>query len=299
VTRVALWLVLAIAGATHWTRAAAAGIGQETCAPAGAVTVSSEPLPVEQTTRELLLVPGTVARPGLASPTRAPWINSNGARFVRKPGAKYRYELPEGKGALAAAEALAYGADAVLQIVPADLPAVCRIFALVRDVPPAKLPPVADLGVIDDGSPIAAEVMNLFVRRNLLFQIVSSPQATFPVNVAIGTPEYPVAEAADPSAFALKIRRQLTDERRRLRVFGSEVVIARLTGDATRVRLHLLNYGNRDIAGLRVRVRGTYRGGEAYVQDQGRVGLADHTVIDGATEFSLPLLTTYAIVDLR
>ena len=62
-----------------------------------------------------------------------------------------------------------------------------------------------------------------------------------------------MADAADPSGFALKIRRQLTDERRRLRIFGSEVVVARMTGDASRVRIQLLNYGNRDIAGLRVR----------------------------------------------
>ena len=44
-------------------------------------------------------------------------------------------------------------------------------------------------------------------------------------------PSIRAQEAADPSAFALKIRRQLTDERRTLRVYGSEVVICRLTGE--------------------------------------------------------------------
>ena len=272
---------------------------QDTCQPVGAVRASAEPLSPEQLTRELLLVPGTVARPGVASPTRAPWLNTNGARFMRQPDARYRYELPEGKGALGAAEAAAYGADAVLQVAPADLPAVCRLFAFARDVPPSQLPLVADIGVVDDGSPVVAEVMNLLVRRNLLFQIVTAPTSTLPVNIRLGTPEYPMADAADPSGFALKVRRQLTDERRRLRIFGSEVVVARMTGDASRARIQLLNYGNRDIAGLRVRVRGTYRGGEAYVLDQERIALADYVSAGGATEFTLPLLKTYAVIDLR
>jgi hypothetical protein len=294
VTRLVLPLViaLAIAAAPH-TRA------QSGCAPVGSVSVSLEPLPAEQMTRELLLVPGTVARPGLASPTRTPWVDANGARFLRKPGAKYRYELPEGKVPLAATEALAYAADAVLKIAPADAAAVCRMLAFATDVPRVQLPDLADIGVVDDGSPVLGEVLNLLVRRNLLFQTVSAPQPRYPVNVQLGTPAYTTAEAADPSAFALKIRRQLTDERRTLRLFGSEVVVGRLTGDGTRARLYLLNYGNREIAGLRVRVRGTYRSGQAYVFDQGPAALADFVAADGAAEFSIPILTAYAIVDLR
>jgi hypothetical protein len=273
--------------------------GQEGCAPAGAVSVSAVPLAAEQMTRELLVVPGTIARTGVASPTRAPWVNTNGARILRAPGGKYRYELPEGKAALAAAEALAYGADAVLQIAPADLPAACRVLAFPKDVPPSTLPTLADFGVVDDGTPATAEVMNLLVRRNLLFQPVSAPQPRFPMTVVLGTPEYPVAEAANPSALALKIRRRLTDERRTLRIFGSEVVIGRLTGDGTRARLHLLNYGGREITGLRVRVRGAYRAGDTYALGQEKVALTDATAAGGAIEFSIPLITTYVIVDLR
>lgn len=273
--------------------------GQESCPTAGAVSVSAAPLSPEQMTRDLLVVPGTVARTGMASPTRAPWVNTNGSRILRGPGRKYRYELPEGKAALAAAEAFAYGADAVLQIAPADLPAACRMLAFAKDVPPSALPAVADFGVVDDGTPTIGEVMNLLVRRNLLFQPVAGPQPRFPLTIALGTPEYPIADAADPSAFALKIRRRLTDERRTLRVFGSEVVIGRLTADGARARLHLLNYGGREITGLRVRIRGAYRGGDASTLDQGKVALADVTAADGAVEFSIPLVTTYVIVDLR
>jgi len=297
VRRTALALALTIVSASLGAHSVISH--QEACAPVGAVRVSTDLLSAEDVAREPLLVPGTVARPGLASPTRAPWVNTNGARFIRSPTAKFRYELPESKGPIAAAEAIAYGADAVLQITLGDLPAVCRVFTLARDLPPATLPAVADIGVIDDGGPMVAEVMNLLVRRNLLFQIVPGSQKQLPVNVRIGSPEYPAAEAADPSAFALKIRRQLTDERRALRIFGSEVVVGRLTGDGTRARLHLLNYGNREIVGLRVRVRGTYRGGDAYVVDQDRAALADVAAAGGATEFSVPLIRTYAVVDLR
>jgi hypothetical protein len=115
----------------------------------------------------------------------------------------------------------------------------------------------------------------------------------------IGSREYPAQEAADPSAFALRVRRDLTDDRRSLRIFGSEVVIARLTGDGQRVRVHVMNYGGRDIDGLRVRVRGVFGTGEALIAGAGRVPLQDQTTADGATEFSLPRLTTYAVVDLR
>src|SRR6266850_1340585 len=116
---------------------------------------------------------------------------------------------------------------------------------------------------------------------------------------APGITAYPREDAADPSAFAQKIRRQLTDEQRVLRVYGSEVVIGRLTGDATRIRLHLLNYGGREIEGLRIRVRGAYRAGEARVAGAGRFPLEDHVVAEGATEFSVPRITTYAVIDLE
>ena len=248
--------------------------------------------------REALPTPGITARAGVASPTRSPWIVANGWRFTRQPAGKYRYELPAGKAALAAAEAFAYGVDAVLKVDPADAASLGAMLTALEALPAVDLPAIADIGVIDDDSPITAEVMNLLARRNLLYQVVKAPSARFRLNIAMGSREYPVAEAADPSAFALKIRRQLTDEQRSLRVYGSEVVIARLTGDAARIRLHLINYGGREIEGLRIRVRGAYATGDGYVPGQGRVALLDHVVADGATEFSLPRMGPYALVDL-
>jgi hypothetical protein len=249
--------------------------------------------------REALPAPGTTARAGVASPTRSPWIVANGWRFTRSPGAKFRYDLPAGKAALAAAEAFAYGADALLKIDPADSTSLGAMLKFQEGLPAADFPLIADLGVVDDASAITGEVMNLLARRNLLYQVVKSPSAKFRINIAVGTREYPAADAADPSAFALKIRRQLTDEQRALRIYGSEVVIARLTGDVTRIRLHLINYGGREIEGLRLRVRGAYPGGDAYVAGAGRVALQDHGVADGATEFTLPRFGVYAVIDLN
>ena len=265
----------------------------------GKVRFSTSPLSDEErASREALPTPGVTARAGLASPTRAPWIVANGWRFTRNPGAKYRYDLPAGKGALAAAETFAYGADAVLKIDPADASGLGAMLTFIEGIPSADLPAIADLGVIDDGSAITGEVMNLLARRNLLFQVLKAPSSRVRLNIAMGSPEYPIADAADPSAFALKIRRQLTDQQRTLRVYGSEVVIARLTGDAGRIRLHLINYGGREIEGLRLRLRGAYGTGDARVHGAGRISLQDHVVADGATEFSLPRIGTYAVIDL-
>jgi hypothetical protein len=253
----------------------------------------------EISSREALPTPGITARAGVASPTRAPWIVANGWRFTREPAGKWRYDVPAGKAALAAAEAFAYRADALLKIDPADEAGLNVLLTFLESLPPADLPAVADLAVVDDGTPATGEVMNLLVRRNLLYEIVKAPSTRYRVNVAVGSREFPAEDAADPSAFAQKIRRLLGDEQRSLRIYGSEVVIARLAGDAARIRLHLINYGGRDIEGLRVRLRGRYATGDAAVAGAGRVPLQDHAVADGATEFTLPRIGTYAVVDLN
>ena len=94
------------------------------------------------------------------------------------------------------------------------------------------------------------------------------------------------------------MRRRLTDEKRSLRIYGSEVVLARLTRDAGHARLHLLNYGGRMIDGLRVRLLGSWAAAEARAFGEGRMTVEDLVAADGATEFSLGLLGPYAVVDL-
>jgi hypothetical protein len=255
--------------------------------------------PAEIASREALPVPGVAARAGVASPTRSPWINANGWRFMRRPGGRYLYEVPAGKAALAAAEAFMYGADTLLKVDPADLEKLGAMLKFLQALPAVDLKPIADLGVVDDGSAATGEAMNLLARRNLLFEVVPSPAPRFRINVAMGTPAYPLADAADPSAFALKIRRELGDDQRSVRLYGSEVVICRLTGDAGRVRLQLLNYGGREIEGLHIRLRGAYSDGQLYAAGAERVALADFAVTGGDTEFSVPRLDTYAVIDLQ
>jgi hypothetical protein len=247
--------------------------------------------------RQPLTPPGIRVRADRASATRSPWIYANGWRLRRHAHGRYA-KVPAGKTALAAAEAFAYGADVALPIDPADTGELGRMQAFLARLPASDLPEVADFGVVDDGSDDIEEVLNLLSRRNLLYQAVKAPSGRFPFTVQLGTPEYPREAASDPSDFALRIRRQLTDARRSLRVFGSEVVVARLTAGGTRARLHLLNYGGREIEGVRLRVRGSYPTVEAHVAGQGPLPVTDHMVVDGATEFTLPRLPVYGVVDL-
>jgi hypothetical protein len=99
---------------------------------------------------------------------------------------------------------------------------------------------------------------------------------------------------------AHEIRAQLTDERRSLRVYGSEVVVARLTVLPDGVRVHLLNYAGaqRKIDGLRVRVLGQYAKHRLAAAGSPQAELLDYSVGSDATEFTLPELKTYAVIDL-
>jgi hypothetical protein len=172
------------------------------------------------------------------------------------------------------------------------------MFAFIKNLPGENYPPVADIGVIDDKSPEMGEVMNLLTRRNLLFKIVKTPAPQFRVNIKLGSKEYPKAEAANPSEFAQKIRQALGDENRGLRVYGTETVICRLTGDGARAQLHLLNYGGRQIDGLRLRLRGAYS--HVDVRAFGHTGIEPEDFVkdETATEFSISRIGIYTVIDL-
>jgi len=243
--------------------------------------------------------PGVDRQVQVASATRSPYLIANGWRFIRNRSAKYRYTLPAGKSALAAAESYAYGADAALQVQTADLESAGKMLAFLRGLPVADLPGVSDLAVVDDQHPLVGEVMNLLARRNLLFAAATAPDPRYPINIRIGSKEYSEEDASDPNAFALKIRRQLTDERRSVRIYGSETVLCRLTGDETRIRLHLLNYRGGKVDGLRIRLRGAFRKGQARGDQIGELPLENFAVSNGATEFSIPAMNLYAVVDLE
>ncbi len=253
----------------------------------------------ELTARTKLLPPGAAGRPGLAAATGRPWVDANGWQFTRNPTGKFYYDLPKGRAVLAVAESSAYNGDAVLKIDPADVAEVGKMLAFLKTIPASpNLPLIADIGVIDDGSKLVGEVMNLLSRRNLLFKPVKTPSSQLKLNIQLGTKSYPKAAAADPSEFAQTVRRQLTDEARMIRIYGSEVVVARLTGDDKRIRLHLLNYGRREFDGVRIRLQGVFGKSEALVSGHGKTTLEDFAVIGQTTEFSIARMSTYAVIDL-
>ena len=255
--------------------------------------------PAEWTALEEALAPGVDRQVQVASATRSPYLVANGWRFIRNPSGKYRYSLPAGKAALAVAETFAYAADATLQLETMDLESAGKMLAFLRGLPAANLPGLADIAVIDDQHPLVGEVMNLLARRNLLFTAVSTSSPRFPINIRIGSKEYPEEEAANPSNFALKIRRQLTDDRRTVRIYGSETVLCRLTGDERRIRLHLLNYRGGKVDGLRIRLLGAFRKGQARGDQIGEIPLDNFTVSGGSTEFTIPAFNVYVVVDLQ
>jgi hypothetical protein len=229
----------------------------------------------------------------VASATRVPWVDANGWRFQREPGRSFFYDAPAGSAALAAAEAYAYGVETAIRVAPEDLAPFAGMLKFLGEIDQPRLPVMANIGVIDDGSDTMAEVLNLLARHNLLFQVIPAADLKYDLNISS------VPKAADPYEFAMQVRHQLTDEKRLLRIYGSNVVLARLTGDAAQARLHLLNYGKGAVKGLRVRVLGAYPQGKLSAYEHSRAALEDYTVEDGATEFTIPEMGSYAVVDLR
>ena len=246
-----------------------------------------------------LPVPKVEYRINEATASRSPWIDANGWQLLRAPARRYYYDVPAASVALAAAEAFMYGAKADIHTERAGAAIFERMLRFLRGIPErGDLPTLANIGVIDDGSSETGELMNLLIRRNLLYRIVIAPDPHLDLNIRLGSTEYPKSEAANPSKLAQKIRAELTDEKRILRVYGSEVVIARLEGNSDRVRIHLLNYANRPVTGLRVRVLGNLPNCQVAAYDQPDLKIADLANRDGATEFTLPEMGAYAVIDL-
>jgi hypothetical protein len=246
-----------------------------------------------------LPAPGVEHRMDAAAATSLPWVNANGWRFARDGGQAYYYNVPWRKAALAAAEAYANGVDAAVHLDPRELATFGKMLAFLKSIEAPPFPVMANIGIIDDGSEQTGEVMNLMARRNLLFRVVPAPDSNFDLNVQIGTPEFSKDAADDPFAFATIVRKKLTDEKRLVRLYGSDVVLARLYGDAAHVRVHLINYGGGKVDGLRVRVRGEYARGTLAAFGIQEAALADYGSSGGATEFSIPSMNVYAVVDLK
>jgi hypothetical protein len=248
-----------------------------------------------------LPAPGITYHMNQASASRVPWIDSNGWRFMRQPNAQFFYDVKGNAAALAAAEAFTYGAKAMLQTDKSGLAPLADMLKFLGAIGLPEEPQVADIGFVDDGSPTDAEVMNLLVRDNLLFRIVRSPSPGLKLTVQLGSKEYPIDEAKNPDAMEHKIRADLGDERRLVRLYGTSVVVAGVTGEPGKLRLHLLNYGagrGTAVGEFRVRVLGRYS--KAQLHSFGSPGdqVADYSPGADATEFTIPGLKVYAVVDL-
>lgn len=275
--------------------------GLAAAAPTGAEAAAFQQVPA----------PGVRLVANEAQSTTAPWIDSNGWRFQRGLQKANYAQLGAGSAALAAAEAFAFQVQAVLNPDPGDVEELGRMLRFLKAQDQPLLPALANIGVVDDGSPMLAEVLNLLTRRNLLYRVVAAPDRALDLTVQLGTDDFPRQSAANPSDFAARVRAKLGDDKRLVRLYGTSSVVARLIGDGKRARLYLLSYGGRrgggagqggrgpQAQGIRVRVLGRYQPTRVAA-----FGAApDARLIDvehpgNATEFSVPSFTTVAIIDL-
>ena len=238
----------------------------------------------DPTTATKLPAPGVRLRMNQASATRAPWVDSNGARYLRGLKSAALVAAGENRADLAAFEAYVFNAEAAIAGSPKDKLAFDSAIAFLQTLPKERQPNLADITFFDDGSVEALENMNLLLRRNLQFRVVTKDErgAVKP-------------KSGNPSEFAYEVRKKVGDEKRLLRVYGSEVVIARLEGDARRRTVHLLNYANRAVDGVRVRVAGTWKSVRVYASD-GALEASDIVHEAGVTEFSLARIAKYVVV---
>src|SRR5260370_19691479 len=90
--------------------------------------------------------PGVDFRPDVARATSAPWVNSNGWRLLRAAGRPVYYDAVKGNADLCAAEAFAYGAEALVRVDPAGLDRFASMLRFLKSVDAPPLPPRANIG---------------------------------------------------------------------------------------------------------------------------------------------------------
>src|SRR5688572_2383562 len=242
--------------------------GLAAAAPAGPDAASYQEIPS----------PGVRYLPNVARATNVPWIDSNGWRFARGIRKVSYTKVPAGSASLAAAEAFVFDVDAIINPDPKDLEDLEKMLRFLKANEQAPLPDMVNIAVVDSPSPLFNEVLNLLTRRNLLYKVVPAPDRTVDLNVQLGTPDFPAEAAANPYEFAARVRAKLGDDKRLVRLYGTDRVIARLTGDKSRARLFLLSFGSRrqqnagaqagapsarleraGVEAIRVRVQGRYQ----------------------------------------
>ena len=249
--------------------------------------------------------PGVRYLPNVARATNVPWIDSNGWRYARGLRKANYANVPAGSAALATAEAFVFSIDAIVDPDPKDVDDLGAMLRFISSQEAPPMPELVNIGVVDDGSPVMGEVLNLLTRRNLLFKVVKKPDPGLDLNVQPGTSDFPSEAAANPYEFAARVRAKLGDDKRLVRLYGTNTVIARLTGDAKRARLYLLAFGGRrqetaDPQALRVRLVGRYRplkfSGYGVANE---ATLGDLRNPGNTTEFWVPDFRICAVIDLE
>jgi hypothetical protein len=264
--------------------------GVASAAPAGSAAAGFREVPA----------PGVRFQSNQAQATPAPWVDSNLWRFQRGLKRANYAKLPAGPAPLAAAEAFTGHVDAILNPDPADVAELGKMLAFLKAQDQPEMPAIANIGVVDDGSPALDELFNMLTRRNLLYRVTKTADRRLDLNVRLGSLDFPKESAANPSDFAARVREKLGDDKRLVRLYGTNTAIAHLSGDENHARLVVLSYSrNRTQPGLRVRVLGRYK--TSRFAAFGTAPGAQLTDIDAgstAIEFSVPLFSTIAIVDL-
>jgi len=132
--------------------------------------------------------PGVRYLPNVARATNVPWIDSNGWRFARGLRNANYAKVPAGSAALAAAEAFVFSIDAIVDPDPKDVEDLGAMLRFIRSQAAPPMPELVNIGVVDDGSPVMGEVLNLLSRRNLLFRVVKKFTAVASTPSTITTP---------------------------------------------------------------------------------------------------------------
>lgn len=233
-----------------------------------------------------------------AAATGVPWVDSNAWRYQLGLQRAFYSELPERTGALALAEAYSYGVEAAFTPNELDHARVKEMAAFLKTLPPVAGTSKADIGLVKTSSENLEEVANLMTRRNLLYRAVAAPDPKLALNIKLGTPEFPESEAAEPYEFASKVRGLLTDAKRSIRLYNTSVVLVRLVEHAGGARLYLLNYATHPAKDVQVRVLGNYGSADLHAFGTQLQRIRDFTHLQGGTEFVIPEVNTFAVVDL-
>ncbi|MCC6366894.1 MAG: hypothetical protein IT165_25515 [Bryobacterales bacterium] len=237
--------------------------------------------------------PGVRYRMNMAMATSAPWVDSNIWRYRRDPKGKYFCDVRGKSVQLAAVEAYSQGVDLSLQTTPEQKEDYDAVLEFLKTVPEGPDKPWADARIAsDDGSPQAGEALNLLARRNIFYTTQAGSH---------GPALRLDSKITNAYEYMQDVREKIGDDKRILRIFGSELTIATPTRDGKHIRLQLVNYSNRPVETLRIRIQGHYteKNIHARVFKVAEPHLSEFVHEGNYTEFTLEELPLYAVLDFN